>query len=73
MLNNRNKSVGGQLAIDIERMLNHQLSSEQLQAMPAVMTDDRGRRYLAPESVKISTTGSAGQSFGAFCNDGMCS
>jgi glutamate synthase (NADPH/NADH) large chain len=39
--------------------------------MPAVMTDDRGRRYLAPESVKISTTGSAGQSFGAFCNDGM--
>ncbi|MGK3143090.1 glutamate synthase-related protein [Pantoea sp. C2G6] len=71
VLNNRNKSVGGQLAIDIERMLNHQLSPEQLQAMPAVMTDDRGRRYLAPESVKIATTGSAGQSFGAFCNDGM--
>lgn len=70
-LNNRNKSVGGQLAIDIERMLNHTLTADQWQAMPAVLQDDRGRRYLAPETVKITTSGSAGQSFGAFCNDGM--
>lgn len=70
-LNNRNKSVGGQLAIDIERMLNHELSTEQLAALPAVLKDDRGRHYLAPATVLINTSGSAGQSFGAFCNDGM--
>lgn len=70
-LNNRNKSVGGQLAIDIERMLNHELSQEQLAALPAVLKDDRGRHYLAPATVLINTSGSAGQSFGAFCNDGM--
>ncbi|MBF6214027.1 glutamate synthase large subunit [Nocardia puris] len=65
-LTNRNKSVGGQLAIDIERMLNHEGADG-----PAVATDDRGRRYLLPDSVRITTTGSAGQSYGAFCNDGM--
>jgi len=70
-LNNRNKSVGGQLAIDIERMLNHELSAEQRAALPAVFKDDRGRHYLAPRTVNIHTSGSAGQSFGAFCNDGM--
>ncbi|THD38160.1 glutamate synthase-related protein, partial [Pantoea sp. R102] len=70
-LNNRNKSVGGQLAIDIERMLNHELSAQQLAALPAVLQDDRGRKYLAPRTVQIDTRGSAGQSFGAFCNDGM--
>ena len=70
-LNNRNKSVGGQLAIDIERMLNHELSKEQLAALPAVLKDDRGRHYLAPATVLINTSGSVGQSFGAFCNDGM--
>ncbi len=65
-LSNRNKSVGGQLAIDIERMLNHEGVDG-----PAVVTDDRGRRYLVPDSVVITTDGSAGQSYGAFCNDGM--
>lgn len=66
-LNNRNKTVGGQLAIDIERMLNHEL--ETLPA--AVYEDNRGRRYLDQRSVRVQTYGSAGQSFGAFCNDGM--
>lgn len=70
-LNNRNKSVGGQLAIDIERMLNYSLDSSQRNQLPAVLCDDRGRHYLAPGSVMITTTGSAGQSFGVFCNDGM--
>ncbi len=70
-LNNRNKSVGGQLAIDIERMLNYELSAEQRAALPAVLKDDRGRHYLAPRTVNLHTSGSAGQSFGAFCNDGM--
>lgn len=65
-LTNGDKSVGGQLAIDIERMLNHEGAQGS-----AVFTDDRGRRYLAPDSVLITTTGSAGQSYGAFCNDGM--
>ncbi|MFK8256986.1 glutamate synthase-related protein [Erwinia sp. AnSW2-5] len=71
VLNNRNKSVGGQLAIDIERLLNHTLNAEHLSRMPAALLDDRGRRYLAPATVTISTSGSAGQSYGVFCNDGM--
>ncbi|SNR80116.1 glutamate synthase (NADPH/NADH) large chain [Methylobacillus rhizosphaerae] len=70
-LNNRNKTVGGQLAIDIERLLNHELTAEQALQLPAVAMDQRGRRFLKPDSVKVSTTGSAGQSYGAFCNDGM--
>ncbi|KKW68943.1 GltA [Lampropedia cohaerens] len=71
VLNNRHKSVGGQLAIDIERLLNHTLDAEQLQGANAVLRDDRGRHYLQPRSVVISTSGSAGQSYGVFCNDGM--
>ncbi|THU05554.1 glutamate synthase large subunit [Lampropedia puyangensis] len=71
VLSNRCKSVGGQLAIDIERMLNHELTEEQLQSTPAVLCDDRGRRYLGAGSVRIHTSGAAGQSYGAFCNDGM--
>ncbi|MGF9564665.1 glutamate synthase-related protein [Neorhizobium sp. BT27B] len=70
-LNNRNKSVGGQLAVDIERMLNHELSEDEARHLPAVRQDKRGRRFLDAGSVKIATSGSAGQSYGAFCNDGM--
>ncbi|MEM1238003.1 MAG: glutamate synthase-related protein, partial [Pseudomonadota bacterium] len=66
-LNNRNKTVGGQLGIDIERMLNHEL----LRLPAAAHQDSRGRRYLDPRTVRVVTNGSAGQSFGAFCNDGM--
>lgn len=65
-LTNQNKSVGGQLAIDIERKLNHEGA-----AGAAVATDHRGRRYFTPDSVVITTSGSAGQSYGVFCNDGM--
>lgn len=66
-LNNRHKTVGGQLGIDIERMLNHELSD-----LPAAAFEDsRGRRYLDARSVQVFTNGSAGQSYGAFCNDGM--
>ncbi|MEM6469964.1 MAG: glutamate synthase-related protein [Planctomycetota bacterium] len=66
-LTNRNKTVGGQLAIDIERMLNHELES----IPPAAETEPRGRSFLKPRSVKVITEGSAGQSYAAFCNDGM--
>ncbi|MEM9247838.1 MAG: glutamate synthase-related protein [Pseudomonadota bacterium] len=66
-LNNRNKTVGGQLGIDIERMLNHELETLPI----AAFEDSRGRRYLEPRSVRVVTQGSAGQSFAAFCNDGM--
>ena len=47
-LNNCNKSVGGQLAIDLERILNHELADIDL---PAVLQDQRGRRYLREASV----------------------
>ncbi|MCB5185744.1 glutamate synthase large subunit [Methylobacillus gramineus] len=70
-LNNCHKSVGGQLAIDIERMLNHDMNAQQALSLPAAAMDKRGRRYLKPGSVVVSTSGSAGQSYGAFCNDGM--
>lgn len=63
--------MGGQLAIDIERLLNHQLNAEHLSRIPAALQDDRGRRYLAPATVTVTTCGSAGQSYGVFCNDGM--
>ncbi|MGV6876306.1 glutamate synthase-related protein [Pseudochelatococcus sp. B33] len=70
-LGNRNKSIGGQLAVDIERLLNHTLTEANARALPSVIIDDRGRRFLDGRSVTIETTGSAGQSYGAFCNDGM--
>ncbi|MEM9367595.1 MAG: glutamate synthase-related protein [Planctomycetota bacterium] len=66
-LSNRDKTVGGQLAIDIERILNHEL-----QVAPSVADQDsHGRRFLKPKSVRVITAGSAGQSYAAFCNDGM--
>lgn len=70
-LNNRNKTVGGQTAIDIERMLAYELSDEQVTASKIIYTNHHGRRYLAPDSVIIRTHGSAGQSYAAFMNDGM--
>ncbi|MGJ0429394.1 glutamate synthase-related protein [Methylobacter sp.] len=70
-LNNRNKTVGGQAAIDIERMLAYELSDEQVSRSKIIYTNQHGRRYLAPDSVIIRTHGSAGQSYAAFMNDGM--
>ena len=49
-------------------MLNHELSNVEL---PAVLTDQRGRRFLRSDAITIETHGTAGQSFGAFCNDGL--
>ncbi|MDX2602064.1 glutamate synthase-related protein [Streptomyces caniscabiei] len=66
-LGNSDKSVGGQLGIDVERLLNHEFA----EAVPAVTTDDRGRRRLVDDAVTVRTTGSAGQSYGVFCNDGI--
>lgn len=70
-LGNRDKSLGGRLAIDIERLLNHEMSEALALSLPAVSQDDRGRRFLKAGALTIETFGSAGQSFGAFCNDGM--
>ncbi len=71
VLGNADKSVGGQLGIDIERLLNHELRDADLSAHPAVATDDRGRRRLVDGAVTIRTHGSAGQSYGVFNNDGV--
>ncbi|ROZ88911.1 glutamate synthase-related protein [Gordonia sp. OPL2] len=71
VLGNRNKSVGAQLAVDIERTLNHELTAADITDLPSVLVDDRGRRFLAPDSVRVATSGSAGLSYAAFCNDGM--
>ncbi len=70
-LNNRHKTVGGQTAIDIERMLSYEINTQQATNSSLIYTNQHGRRYLAPGSVIIKTTGSAGQSYAAFNNDGM--
>ncbi|GLK56620.1 glutamate synthase (NADPH/NADH) large chain [Methylopila capsulata] len=70
-IGNRDKSVGARLAIDVERWLNHTLPADAVRALPSAHQDDRGRRFLRPGAIVITTTGSAGQSYGAFCNDGM--
>ncbi|TKJ96548.1 glutamate synthase large subunit [Plantibacter flavus] len=70
-LGNRWRSVGGQLAIDLERILNHELDDAQAAAIPSVVTDDRGHRSLAADTVTIRTEHSAGQSYAAFCVDGL--
>ncbi|WP_424463821.1 glutamate synthase-related protein [Pseudoclavibacter helvolus] len=70
-MGNRFKSVGGQLAIDLERMLNYELDAETIAGLPAVVEDERGRRALVDGTVTVTTHGSAGQSYGAFSNDGM--
>ncbi len=70
-LNNRNKSVGGQTAIDIERILAYEISQPQADASKIIYTNQHGRRYLAPDSIIVRTHGAAGQSYAAFNNDGM--
>lgn len=84
-LNNRDKTVGGQLAIDVERALNYELDEQSRSSMKsAIHTATNGRRYFGhEETIRVNTTGSAGQSYGAFnivgmhmhhegtCNDGV--
>lgn len=70
-LNNRNKTVGGQTAIDIERLLNHELTPAQIAASNIIYTNQHGRRYLADDTIIVRTFGSAGQSYAAFNNDGI--
>ena len=70
-LENRNKTVGGQLAIDIERMLAYEVTDEQIAASKSILPGKKGRRFLAPESVVLRSTHSAGQSYACWMNDGM--
>jgi len=70
-LTNRHKTVGGQAAIDVERILSYELSAEQITANPVIYTNQHKRNYLAADSLVVRTTGSAGQSYGAFNNDGI--
>ncbi|NRA86150.1 MAG: glutamate synthase large subunit [Rhizobiales bacterium] len=82
-LNNRHKTVGGQLAIDIERALNYELSDAERGKIKSLYQGHNGRYHLGENTVNITTTGSAGQSYGAFtivgmnmlhegtCNDGV--
>jgi glutamate synthase (NADPH/NADH) large chain len=70
-LNNRNKTVAGQAAIDIERMLAYELGDAQRAGLKTVYKNQHGRYYFAPDSIVVRTTGAAGQSYAAFLNDGM--
>ncbi|MEM6697096.1 MAG: glutamate synthase-related protein, partial [Bacteroidota bacterium] len=71
VLNNNNKTVGGQFSVDIERMLNYELTNTKIKEHPSIVELSNGRKVLKPESVVIKTTNSAGQSFGAFNNTGV--
>lgn len=71
VLFNNNKTVGGQFAVDVERILNWNLSATEIAEHPAVITLKNGRAVLAKDAVKIKTSNSAGQSFGAFNNTGI--
>ncbi len=78
-LNNRHKTVGGQLAIDIERALNHELDDGARSKIKSLYRGHNGRYHLGENTVNIITTGSAGQSYGAFnivgmnlCHQGTC-
>ena len=70
-LSNRNKTTGGQLAIDVERLLQHELDAQTAKNAPMITTDDRGHHKLLPQTLRVNTHGAAGQSYGAFCNAGM--
>ena len=66
-LTNNDKSVGGQISCDLERLLNYKLNPKNKR----VLVDDRGRKFLSQDSIIIRTKDSAGQSYGAFCTDGL--
>ena len=66
-LTNNDKSVGGQISCDIERLLNYETYPKNKR----VLIDDRGRKFLSQDSIIIRTKDSAGQSYGAFCTDGL--
>lgn len=70
-LNNCNKTVGGQLAIDIERLLNYELTAQQVEQHPAINQLTNGRKVLAADSLHVKTSHSAGQSYAAFNNSGI--
>lgn len=70
-LSNCHKTVGGQTAIDIERLLHYELTDELRAASNIIYTNQHGRHYFAPDSIVVRTFGSAGQSYAAFLNDGM--
>jgi glutamate synthase (NADPH/NADH) large chain len=70
-LNNRNKTVGGQTAIDLERLLAYELSADQVASSSIIFTNQLGRHYLTDDTIIVRTYGSAGQSYAAFNNDGM--
>ena len=68
-LSNRNKTTGGQLAIDVERILQYEMT-----ARPRGLADHQHRRPRPPDArpgPHLRLSGPAGQSFGAFCNAGM--
>ena len=67
-LTNKNKTFGGQLSIDLERILNHEKKSAKSKC---IFESSSGVRFLDSKSIKIQTKGSAGQSYGAFCNNGI--
>lgn len=65
-----NKSVAGQLSIDIERMLSWEIEQDIVKNMKNVSYVD-DRPVLKPYTVNITSHNSAGQSYGAWLTSGI--
>jgi len=70
-LSNTDKTVGGQLSIDIERWLNYEIDEAEAQSCLAIYQLASGRRILCDNTIIINSEKSAGQSYGAFNNSGI--
>lgn len=66
LLDNRQRSVGGKTAINIERILSYSLK-----APTRCVTISGKRPVLKDETIVLKTHGSAGQSYGVFTTAGM--
>ena len=71
VLDNNNKTTGGQFSVDVERMINYQLDEKITSNHPSIIKLVNGRKILGKDAVTVKTTNSAGQSFGAFNNSGI--
>jgi glutamate synthase (NADPH/NADH) large chain len=71
VLDNNNKTTGGQFSVDVERMINYQLDNKIVLEHPSIIEVNNGRKVLTRDAVTVNTKNSAGQSFGAFNNSGI--
>ena len=73
-LSNCDKTFGGRFSIDIERVLNYKLNKKEREFFLSniAIKDERSNRlFLKENTITVHTKESAGQSYGAFNNNGL--